>query len=125
MSQHAFQAQECYFFLLGPFSGLIDSYLPAQPVRGTRLQFHPIIPACNWLVTIEVDGQGNLASMTVQDIRSPEISHWHWDFIEETFSNCGEGELDLYCGQGIFEIFMHAIPAHFSAGNYSVTTTSL
>ena len=125
MSQHAFQAQECYYFLSAEFSNLIDTHLPTRPIRGTRLRFLPINSACNWLVIIEVDCQGNLAGMTVQDIRSPDISHWHWDFIEETFNNCGEGGLDLYCGQGIFEIFQHAIPAHFSADNYSVTTTAL
>jgi hypothetical protein len=123
--QHAFQAQDCHFFLHGPFSDLIDSHLPAQPISGTRLQLQPNNPACNWHVTIEVDSGGSLASVTVRDVRSPDISHWHWDFIEETFNNCGDEALDLYCGQGIFNIFMHAIPAHFSAGNYTVTTTAI
>ena len=123
--QHAFQAQECYFFLLAPFADLIDSHLPAQPVIGSRLLLQPINPECHWLVTVEVDSGGTLASISVQDVRSPDISHWHWDFANELFNNCEDDGLDLYCGQGIFNIFMHAIPAHFSARNYSVTRTTI
>jgi len=122
--QHAFKAQECYFFLLGPFSDLIDNHLPAKTARGTRLQITPITPECSWQVTIEVDSQGTLASMTVQDVRTPDISHWHWDFIAGTFNNCGD-ELDLICGHPTFHLFQQIIPSHYSADNLSVTTTAL
>ena len=102
---------------------MINGNLPTEPPNGNKIALQPISPKCHWAVIIEIDSQGILASMTVQDDRF-DVCRWYWNFIDETFVNCLD-QLDLICGHPLFHIFQQIIPAHYTVGHYAVTVTAL
>ena len=122
---YMFQPQSCRFFLYDSFTKIINDPLKDlsfKPDNGVRLSFRSCNSDCHQSVNIEIDSEGNLSKLSVTDTET-NSANMIFDFANDKFYNYQE-QLDLICAHPIFQILQQTFPAHYHAGQYSVTVTA-
>jgi hypothetical protein len=123
---YMFQPQSCRFMLYGPFNEIIDDHLrnlALDPINGVRLTFESSTDKQPQSLTVEIDAEGNVSSVSVTN---PETlsTEMIFDFGNDEFIHYGES-LDLICGHPLFHMLQQTFAAHYRNGDYSVTVTAL
>ena len=124
---YMFQPRSCRFMLYGPFTKIINDQLqnlPFNSVNGVRLSFQCSHPDCHQSVSVEIDPDGNLSKLSVIDPET-NFADMIFDFSEDVFFHYGDPPLDLIASHPLFHMLQQTTAAHFNAGHYSVTVTSL